>query len=173
MRRRDILQLLGAVTLLRPSLAAAQTTEQVRRIGWVGYWGWAKVAEHLKPLGWTWGGNLQAALQRSTSLGDLPQIARDIIETRPDLIVTDGTPATLAVLEQTRSLPVVFYDVPDPAGTGIVSNLSRPSSNVTGFMSYEPSLAGKWMQMLREIIPQVRRVALIFDPETAPNGSSP
>jgi putative ABC transport system substrate-binding protein len=130
-------------------LPLPQTTEGVRRIGWLGTWGWIEVAEHLKPLGWTWGGHIQAALQRATSLSDLPQIARDIIETRPDLIVTAGTPATLAVLEQTRTLPVIFFDIPDPVGNGIVSNLSRPSGNVTGFMTYEPSLAGKWVQMLR------------------------
>ena len=108
-----------------------------------------------------------------TRLDQLPKIAKDVVTARPDLIVTNGTPATLAVLAETRTLPVLFFGLSDPVGNGIVSNLTRPGGNVTGFTTFEPSLAGKWVQFLKELDPQLRRVAILFNPETTPNRSSP
>src|SRR5690349_21329213 len=108
-----------------------------------------------------------------THLDQLPRIAKELVATRPDLIVTNGTPATLAVLVETRTLPIVFFGVADPVGNGIVSNLTRPGGNVTGFTTFESSLAGKWVQLLKELDPQIRRVAILLNPETTPNRSSP
>jgi putative ABC transport system substrate-binding protein len=100
-------------------------------------------------------------------------MAKEAVTARPDLIVTHGTPATLAVLAETRTLPIVFFAVADPVGNGIVSNLTRPGGNVTGFTTFEPSLAGKWVQLLKELDPQLRRVAILLNPETTQNRSSP
>ena len=97
----------------------------------------------------------------------------EAVAARPDLIVTNGTPATLAVLAETRSIPVLFFEIADPVGNGIVGNLSRPGGNVTGFTTFEPSLGGKWLQLLKEIDPQVKRAAILFNPETARNRASP
>jgi putative tryptophan/tyrosine transport system substrate-binding protein len=87
--------------------------------------------------------------------------------------VTNGTPATLAVLAESQSIPVLFFEIADPVGNGIVSNVSHPGANVTGFTTFEPSLGGKWLQLLKEIDPQVRRAAILFNPETARNRASP
>jgi putative tryptophan/tyrosine transport system substrate-binding protein len=178
MRRRDIILLLGSLSLLRPLTAAAQNSDRVRQIGWVAglrgsTWHWADVAVHLKPLGWTRGGNVRADIHSPTHLDQLPKIATDVVTARPDLIVTNGTPATLAVLAETRTLPVLFFGLADPVANGIVSTLSRPGGNVTGLTTFEPSLAGKWVQFLKELDPQLRRVAILFSPETTPNRSSP
>jgi putative ABC transport system substrate-binding protein len=100
-------------------------------------------------------------------------MAKEAVATQPDLIVTTGTPATLAVLAETRTLPVLFFEVSDPVGNGLVSNLSRPGGNATGFTTFEPSLTGKWLQLLKELDPQIRRVAVLCNPETTPNQASP
>jgi len=178
MRRRDIILLLGLPALLRPLPGAAQPSKRVRRIGWIesprnSTYFWANVAEQLQPLGWTRGGNVRADMNAPTHLDQLSTIAKEVVTARPDLIVTHGTPATIAVIRETRTLPILFFGVADPVGNGIVGNLARPSGNVTGFTTFESSLAGKWVQILKEFDPQLRRVAILFNPETTPNRSSP
>ena len=179
MRRRDLVQLLCASALLDPTQTAAQVPGRIRRVGWVETWtllarnDWGDVAEHLQPLGWTRGVNVRVEMHVATAPAQLPWLAREAVAARPDLIVTNGTPATLAVLAETRSIPVLFFEVADPVGNGIVSNLARPSGNVTGFTTFEPSLGGKWLQLLKEIDPKVRRAAILFNPETARNKASP
>jgi putative tryptophan/tyrosine transport system substrate-binding protein len=179
MRRRDLVQLLCASALLSPTRLAAQVTSQVRRVGWVETWtllarnDWGHVAEHLRPLGWTRGVNVQVEMHVATAPAQLPGLAKEAVAARPELIVTNGTPATLAVLSETRSIPVLFFEVADPVGNGIVTNPARPGGNLTGFTTFEPSLGGKWLQLLKEIDPQVRRAAILFNPETARNRASP
>ncbi len=179
MRRRDLVQLLCAAALLHPTRPAAQASSRIRRVAWVETWtllarnDWGDVAEHLQPLGWTRGVNVRAEMHVATVPAQLTALAREAIAAHPDLIVTNGTPATLAVLAATRRIPVLFFEVADPIGNGIVSNLSHPSGNVTGFTTFETSLGGKWLQLLKEIDPQVRRAAILFNPETAPNRASP
>jgi len=178
MWRRSLLQLLGAAALLPQLIAAAAATERVRRIGWIEtLWGntnnWRDVAELLQPAGWTRGSNIQVDLHVPITLAHLPPIAKKIVGGEPDLIVTNGAPATLAILAETRTTPVIFFDIADPVGSGVVSNLSRPGGNATGFTTFEPSLAGKWLQLLRELDPQIRRVAILCNPETVPNRASP
>jgi putative ABC transport system substrate-binding protein len=131
------------------------------------------VADHLQPLGWTRGVNVRVEVYVGTTSAQLPVLAREAVAAGPDLIVTNGTPATLAVLAETHSLPVLFLEVADPVGNGIVSHLSHPGGNVTGFTTFEPSLGGKWLQLLKELDPQVRRAAILFNPETARNRASP
>ena len=163
MRRRDLIQLLGASALLGATQPAAQVSGRTRRVGWVEAWtllarnDWGIVADHLQPLGWTRGVNVRVEMYVGTTSAQLPVLAREAVAAGPDLIVTNGTPATLAVLAETRSIPVLFLEVADPVGNGIVSHLSRPGSNVTGFTTFEPSLGGKWLQLLKEVDPQARR----------------
>ena len=179
MRRRDLVQLLCASVLLRPTQPAAQAFGRIRRVGWVETWtllarnDWGDVAEHLQPLGWTRGGNVRVEMHVATNPAQLSGLAREAVAARPDLIVANGTPATLAVLAETRNIPVLFFEIADPVGNGIVSNLSHPGGNVTGFTTFEPSLGGKWLQLLKEIDPQVKRAAILFNPETARNRASP
>jgi putative ABC transport system substrate-binding protein len=179
MRRRDLVQLLCASALLRPTQTAAQVPGRIRRLGWVETWtllarnDWGDVAEHLQRLGWTRGGNVRVEMHVATTPVQLLALAKEAVAARPDLIVTNGTPATLGVLAETRSIPVLFFEIADPIGNGIVSNFSRPGGNVTGFTTFEPSLGGKWLQLLKEIDPQVKRAAILFNPETARNRASP
>ena len=180
MRRRDILRLLCAAVLSRASGHRGPAYGRVRRIGWIEAFvagmntnNWSEVARELQPLGWIRGGNVQVDRRVPTMPADLTNIARELVEAQPDLIVTNGTPATVAVLAETRTIPVLFFGIADPVGNGLIGNLSRPGGNVTGFASYEPSLAGKWVELLKEIKPDVRRAAILFNPETTPNRASP
>jgi putative tryptophan/tyrosine transport system substrate-binding protein len=180
MRRRDILGLLAAAVPFRTTNIAALSAERVRRIGWIEGFSagmttsnWSEVARELQPLGWVRGGNVQADQRVPTAAGQLTDIARELVEARLDLIVTNGAPATVAVLSETRTIPVLFFGIADPVGNGLVGNLSRPGGNTTGFASYEPSLAGKWVQLLKAIKPDVRRAAILFNPETTPNRAWP
>jgi len=178
MRRRDIILLLGLPALLRPLPGVAQASGRVRRIGWIesprsSTYFWTTVAEHLQPLGWTRGGNVRADMYVPTHRDQLPKVAKEAVAARPDLIVTHGTPATIAAIAQTRTRPILFFGVADPVGNGIVSNLPRPGGNVTGFTTFESAIAGKWVQILKEFDPLLRRVMILFNPETTPNRSSP
>lgn len=182
MRRRDLLYLLGAGAMLPLVPAKPLAADQVRRIGWLEAHrergppstnNWREVAEQLQPLGWTRGGNLRADIYVPTQPAQFSTMAKEAVATQPDLVVTTGTPATLAVLAETRTLPVLFFEVSDPVGNGIVSSVMRPGGNVTGFTTFEPSLAGKWLPLLKELDPQVRRVAVLCNPETTPNLASP
>ena len=182
MRRRDTIRLIGTGAVLPLLRIAALAADQVRRIGWVEAHrergppstnNWRDVAEQLRPLGWTRGGNVRADIYAPTSPAQTKIMAKEVIETQPDLIVTTGTPVVVAVLAETRTLPVLFFEVSDPIGKGIVSSFTRPGGNVTGFTTFEPSLTGKWLQLLKELDPQIRRVAVLCNPETTPNRTSP
>jgi putative tryptophan/tyrosine transport system substrate-binding protein len=103
----------------------------------------------------------------------LPALAQELVSAQPDLIVTNGTPSTTAVLAATRTIPVIFFEVTDPLGAGLVQSFSRPGGNATGFAAHEPALAGKWLQLLKEVDPRIHRAALLFNPDTAPDSGSP
>src|SRR5262249_47634879 len=90
----------------------------------------------------------------------------------PDLILSQNTPTTAALLQQTRTIPIIFAGISDPVGNGFVAGLPRPGGNVTGFINAESSLGGKWLELLKEIAPRVGRVAVLFNPQTAPNGGA-
>jgi putative ABC transport system substrate-binding protein len=95
-------------------------------------------------------------------------LAQELVGLQPDIIVTHTTPATVAVQRETRTIPIVFVSVGDPVVSGIVPRLDRPSGNVTGFASYEPTLGGKWLELLSEITPGLKRAAIMFNPDTTP-----
>jgi putative ABC transport system substrate-binding protein len=135
--------------------------------------GQARVAafqQGLKELGWSEGRNLRIDLHWGGGGGAelMGKLARDVAEQRPDLILAVTTPATAAILKQTRDIPIVFVQVTDPLGAGFVTNLARPGGNVTGFLTIAFSMAGKWLETLKQIAPRVNRVALLYNPDTAP-----
>ena len=96
------------------------------------------------------------------------RFAKELVALKPDLVLSANTPTTVALLQQTRTIPVIFANVVDPVGSGFVANLPRPGGNVTGFTVFEPTMAGKWLELLKEIAPRVGRVAFLFNPATAP-----
>jgi ABC-type uncharacterized transport system substrate-binding protein len=126
----------------------------------------------LADWGWMDGGNVRMDIRWGS--GDINQIrafAQELVGLQPDIVVTNATPATLAVQRETRTVPIVFVNVGDPVASGIVARLDRPSGNITGFALYEGSLGGKWLELLSEIAPGLKRVAIMFNPETAPLSS--
>ena len=97
----------------------------------------------------------------------MQRLAKELVALQPDLIVTQNTPGTAAMLQQTRAIPIIFVNVVDPVGSGFVANFPRPGGNVTGFISLEPTIAGKWLELLKEIEPHIAKVAFLFNPATA------
>ena len=177
MRRRDFIKTIGGAAAW-PLAARAQQAERMRRIGvLMGYAesdreGQANVAAFqggLQKLGWTEGRNIRIDARWAAADADLMQrFAKELVALQPDLIVTQNTPTTALMLQQTRTIPIVFAVVVDPVGSGFVASLSRPGGNITGFTQMEPTMAGKWLELLKEIAPRVNRVAFLFNPATAP-----
>ncbi|MGA8397049.1 MAG: ABC transporter substrate-binding protein, partial [Pseudolabrys sp.] len=126
--------------------------------------------EGLQKLGWTEGRNIRLDF-RWGALDDAEMRQRsalELIALKPDLIVTQNTPPTASMLQQTRTIPVVFVIVADPLGSGFVKSLARPGGNATGFTIMEPTTTGKWLELLKEIAPRVNRAAFLFNPATTP-----
>jgi putative ABC transport system substrate-binding protein len=123
----------------------------------------------LQKLGWTEGRNVAIEYRWAAAEADLVQrFAKELVALQPDLILTQNTPITAAVLQQTRTIPIIFANVSDPVGSGFVAGLPRPGGNVTGLIDIDASMAGKWLGLLKEVAPRVARVAFLFNPATAP-----
>jgi putative ABC transport system substrate-binding protein len=178
-RRRDFITLLGAAAATTWPLGAhAQQPDGVRRIGVLMGIGEddpeAKprveaLREGLQERGWVEGRNIH--LDYRWTAGDLyrtRQFAKELFELKPDLMVVHSTPAVKAVRELTTTMPVVFTLIADPIGSGFVASLAHPGANMTGFMNVDAPMASKWLELLTEIVPKVKRVELIFNPRTAP-----
>jgi len=174
MRRREFIALVGgAIAWAIPGRAQERARLQKLAMLLPGKEGdqggvIAAFSDRLRDLGWIEGRNIQ--IERRWGGGEINQIralSKELLSLAPDLVVTSGTPATAALLAETQTVPIVFASVADPVGSGLVSNLARPGRNVTGFATLEPSLGGKWVELLREIAPSVKRVGIIFNPETA------
>jgi hypothetical protein len=120
----------------------------------------------LADLGLTVGRNLQIDLRwHGSDKNSIRALAQELVGLQPDIIVTTSTPATAAVQQETRTIPIVIAGVADPVTSGIVARLDRPSGNVTGFANYEATLAGKWLELLSEIAPGLKRAAIMFNPD--------
>ena len=177
MRRRDFIKVIVGSTAAWSLAVHAQQAERVRRIGvLMGYaendWeaqAWvAAFREALQKLGWTEGRNIQIDTRWGRADTEVMQrFAQELVALQPDLILSQITPTTAALLQQTRTIPIVFAMVADPVGSGFVANLSRPGGQVTGFTTLEGSLGGKWLELLKEVAPRVARVAVLFNPKTA------
>ena len=129
----------------------------------------AAFREGLQKLGWAEGRNIRIDTRWAT--GDveaMQRFAKELVALQPDLILSPSTPTTAALLQQTRTIPIIFASVSDPVGSGFVASFPRPGGNVTGFIILEPTMAGKWLELLKEIAPRVNRVAFLFNPATAP-----
>jgi len=96
------------------------------------------------------------------------RLAKELVALQPDLILSHGTPATATLLQQTRTIPIIFVNVADPVGSGFVASFNRPGGNVTGLTNIEPTIASKWLEIMKEIAPRVTRVAILFNPSVAP-----
>jgi putative ABC transport system substrate-binding protein len=123
----------------------------------------------LADLGWTDGRNMRIDLRWGGGDNNrIRALTQELVDFQPDIILTNATTATAAVQRETRTIPIVFASVGDPVTSGIVARLDRPSGNVTGFASSEATLGGKWLELLSEVVPGLRRVAIMYDPDTAP-----
>ena len=177
MKRREFLGVLGGAASW-PLAARAQQSDRVRRIGvLMGYAesdaeGQAYVAifrEGLQKLGWAEGRNFQIDIRWATSdAGGGATISEGTRRVTARPILSPTTPTTAALLQQTRTIPIIFAIVSDPVGSGFIASFAKPGGNVTGFIILEPTLAGKWLELLKEIAPRIARVALLFNPATAP-----
>jgi putative tryptophan/tyrosine transport system substrate-binding protein len=178
MRRREFITLLGGTAVAWPLAAArAQQPDRVRRIGvLMGYaesdheaQSWvAAFREELRKLGWMDGRNIEIDTRWATADVEwMKRFAKELVALQPDFILTSSTPATAAMLQHTRTIPVLFVLVADPVGSGFVASLPRPGGNATGFTPIVGSLGGKWLELLKEIAPRVARVTVMFNPPTA------
>ena len=174
MRRRQFLQLVGGVVIAGPVTARAQQRERVRRVAVLmvnaesdsdGHVRVNALRQGLEKLGWSEGRNLQLDVRWGAGSPELAQRhADDLVASRPDAILANGTPAVAALQGATKSIPIVFAVVTDPVGAGFVQSLSHPGGNITGFSTFEPAMGNKWVELLREVAPGMRRVACISDP---------
>jgi putative tryptophan/tyrosine transport system substrate-binding protein len=175
MKRREFIAGLGAAAW--PLVARAQEGEWVRRVGMlmpgdesdpVRKTYVSAFTQTLAGLGWTDGRNVRMDLRLGgDDINRIRTLAQELVGLQPDIIVTSSTSATAAVQRETRTIPIVFAGVADPVASGIVARLDRPSGNITGFANSETSLAGKWLQLLAEIAPGLKRAAIMFNPDTA------
>jgi putative ABC transport system substrate-binding protein len=177
MKRREFITLLGGAAAAWPLAARAQQGNRVRRIGVLMFGDEndplpnpfvSVLTPALAGLGWTNGRNVQMDLR--WGVGDTSRIralARELVGLQPDIIVANSTLATVALQGETRTIPIVFANVSDPVANGIVARLDRPSGNTTGFVNLEASLGGKWLELLSEIAPGLKRAAIMLNPDTA------
>jgi putative tryptophan/tyrosine transport system substrate-binding protein len=175
MRRREFITMVGGVTVW-PLAARAQQVGPVRRIGvLIGFaegdpavQSWlAALRSALAKLGWTEGSNLRIEFRWAGDDPDrIKRFAKELVDLRPDAILSVTTPVTGALVRETRTTPIVMVTVADPISSGFVASLGRPGGNVTGFALYEPGMGGKWLELLKQIAPGVSRVALLFNPAT-------
>jgi putative ABC transport system substrate-binding protein len=126
--------------------------------------------EGLRELGWTEGHNIRIDLNGIAEPRRALEVAKDVVAKQPELICTIATPATAAVVQVTKTIPIVFGNVADPVSLGFVASYARPGGNVTGFSAFEPLMGGKWVEILHEIDPRIRRLTILFNPDTAPAG---
>ena len=176
--RREFTFTLGGAVLALPFPTRAQQPDRVRRIGTLmGYAETDREAqtdvaafrEGMQNLGWAEGRNIRIETRwaRPENAGSRERFAKELVALQPELILSHTTPTTTALLRETRTIPIVFANVSDPIGSGFVASLSRPGGNVTGFTTIEDSMGGKWLELLKEIAPHTKRVAFLFNPETA------
>jgi putative ABC transport system substrate-binding protein len=176
--RRDFITLLGGAAAAWPLAARAQQAGGIRRIGVLMNFrendpeAGRRVAAFqlsLQQLGWSDGGNIRIEYRWTGSNPDsLQGQAIELVRAQPDVIVANASQSVTELKRVTSTVPIVFVQVAEPVSLGFVASLARPGGNVTGFMNFEPSMGGKWLELLKELSPQVTRVALIYNPDTAP-----
>jgi putative ABC transport system substrate-binding protein len=179
MKRREFIVRLGGAAAAWPVAARGQEPGGMRRIGVLmahaekdpEFQAYVDAFRaELQRLGWTEGRNVRIDI-RWGALDDAEsrqRIAKELVALEPDVILTQNTPPTASMLQEARTIPVVFVIVADPVGSGFVNSLARPGRNATGFTVMEPTTSGKWLELLKEVAPHVNRAAFLFNPATAP-----
>src|SRR3954466_3498030 len=177
MQRREFITLVGSATAAWPLAARAQQAARMRRIGillnassddpqyqaWVGAF-----LQALALLGWTIGRNVRIDTRwAGANAAEIRRHAAELVALAPDVILAHGAGPVAALLEATRTVPIVFVAVIDPVGGGFVDSLARPGGNTTGFTLFEYGISGKWLELLKEIAPRVTRTAILRDPDMA------
>lgn len=176
-RRRQFLTLLGGGAVW-PLVASAQQGDQGRRVGALMA---IREDDPLRPLyagalddglraaGWIEGKNIQLDYRwAGPDVGQIKQAAKEIVAGHPSVVIAHTSPATIAMMSETSTTPIVFVTVTEPLAQGFVKSLAKPGGNVTGFSNFEFSMGGKWLQILKEMLPDVKRTDVLFNPDTAP-----
>jgi putative tryptophan/tyrosine transport system substrate-binding protein len=181
MRRREFIAGLGSAVAW-PLAARAQQSERMRRIGVLIDWAEADpeakaalsaLSRGLSELGWTDGRDVRMDVRfGSGDIDRMRSLAKELVDLQPDAILASSTPATAALQRVTRTIPIVFVTVGDPIGPGFVASLPHPGGNITGFTNFEASMGGKWLELLTEIAPRLKRAVIMFNPDTAPGRGS-
>jgi putative ABC transport system substrate-binding protein len=177
MKRREFITGLGATAAWPPALRA-QPTERLRRIGVLMPGDendpelkrrLSAFTQALAGLGWTEGRNVRVDLRWvGGDTNRIQALAQDLVGLQPDILIASTTPATAALQRETRTIPIVMAQVAEPVASGLVAALSQPGGNITGFGLLEAALGGKWLELLSEIAPGLKRVAIMFNPDTSP-----
>ena len=177
MRRREFITLFGVAALAGPRAARAQQADRVRRVGVLMSRAagdpeeqarFAGFLQGLQKLGWTDGRNVRIDYRWAAADADRSRTyAAELVALAPDVIVASGSTGVAGLLQTTRTVPIVFVNVIDPVGAGYVARLARPGGNATGFTAFEYSLSGKWLELLKEIAPNLTRIAILRDPALA------
>ena len=171
MRRREFITLLGGAVATSPVAARAQ--QHARRIGVLfplaaddplAQTRYGAFLQGLQTLGWVIGRNVQIDARWAITVADLRKHAAGLVALAPDAILANGGSAVTALIQATRTVPIVFPVATDPVGAGFVDNLARPGGNVTGFMNFEYGMGGKWLELLKQVAPKSKRVAVLRDP---------
>ena len=177
MRRREFISLLGGAAATWPLAARAQQGERMRRIGVLmnaaaddpeSQVQIAAFAQGLQEMGWTVGRNVR--IDTRWGGGDMARTrihAAELVALAPDVILAGAGATTTALLQVSRTVPIVFAQTVDPVGTGVVESLSHPGGNATGFTQFEYSLSGKWLELLKEVAPRITRAAVLRDPSNS------
>jgi putative ABC transport system substrate-binding protein len=177
MRRREFITLLGGAVIAWPFVARAQQGERMRRIGVLAGGAVATdadtqernaaFAKSLQELGWVIGRNVQIDFRYGVgNAANVRKYVEELVALDPDVVLVSGASALAPLLQTTRTVPIVFVAVADPVGAGFVESMARPGGNATGFIQFEYSLSGKWLELLKEIAPGVTRAAVLRDPVT-------
>jgi putative ABC transport system substrate-binding protein len=177
LRRREFITLLGGVAATWPLTAEAQQSGRIRRIGMLVGLDEDDVAtktrlagfqQEFERLGWSEGSNVHIEYRYApaASANRAQVLAKELVALQPDVILAQTPPVAVALQRETRTIPIVFLSVGDPIGLGLIASLARPGGNLTGLMTFEASVTGKWLAMLKEFAPRLTRAAFLADPKT-------
>ena len=177
MKRREFIRLLGGALTARAIPANAQEPVRVRTVGvLMGLANDAEAKARVKAFeqglereGWSVGQNLR--IERRYAEGDsvrMQALAKELVELKPDCILGHSTPVVTELMQATRTIPIVFVSVADPVGSGFVASMARPAGNMTGFTIFPATITGKYLSILKEMVPQLVRVAILYNPDSSP-----
>jgi putative ABC transport system substrate-binding protein len=182
MRRREFIAFVGSTAVAWPLAALAQQPARFPQVAILraevagdpeALRNSAALVQGLQALGWTQGRNVRIEQRwAGGSVDAMKALARELVALGPDVIVVISTPATAALMQETHTIPIIFVQNFDPVDSGLVKSLVAPGGNITGFTSYEPAMASKWLELLKGVAPQVARVAIMYNPQTAPYAGS-